>query len=89
MKKLMGIICISVLVAGCATATKIPLPNNQEGMAIECDKPAKCYKKAQEVCPSGFNLVDKSSRNEGGFVNGIGALGEKQTLIIQCKSVAQ
>lgn len=86
MKKLAGIILVVASIAGCATASKIPLPNNEAGLAIECPRIAQCYKKAQAMCPSGYELVDKGSSTQGGFSNGIGAIGTQQSLIIRCKS---
>lgn len=85
MKAVTGIICVSILLGGCATASKIPLPNNEAGIAIECPRVAQCYRKAQQMCPSGYELMDKGSSTQGGFSNGIGAIGTKQSLIVRCK----
>ena len=72
--------------SGCATATNIPLPDNQAGIAIDCpNRVAKCYAKAQEVCPNGYEIMDKGSQTVGGFANGVGAIGSRTTLIIRCK----
>lgn len=79
-----------VALAGCATASKIILPGNESGFAIECPHPGQCYNKAAEVCaPKSYELVDKGSMVEGGFTgNGVyssGAFGSKTTLVVRCK----
>lgn len=78
------------LLAGCATASKIILPGNESGFAIECPHPGQCYNKAAEVCaPKSYELIDKGSEVQGGFagnsVYSSGAFGSKTTLVVRCK----
>lgn len=76
----------SITLTGCATSSQIPLPNNEQGFAIECPRVGQCYRKAQEVCPTGYELLDKGSSTQGGFASGVGAIGQKQSLIVRCKA---
>lgn len=51
-----------VAVAGCATAKPVPLPNGQQGFAIEnCDGMAECYKKAAETCGGKYTVRGNGS----------------------------
>src|SRR6185369_10729905 len=57
---------ITALLAGCATAKPVPLPNGQQGFAIEdCDSMAECYKKAAEVCGGKYEIVGQESGSVG------------------------
>jgi hypothetical protein len=53
----------------CATATNIHGPDGQQAVLIECPGAAvpipACFEKANEVCPSGYQLLDS---HEGGWI---------------------
>lgn len=66
------------VLAGCATAKPVPLPNGEQGFAIEdCDDMAECYKKAAEACGGKYEIVGQSSgtvgtvSGAGGVVSGV------------------
>ena len=82
----MGIYACVALLAGCATADRVPLDNGREGFAIECPRMAQCYKKAAKLCaPSQYEMVDKGSRTQGTLVGGIGSVGQLQNITVICK----
>jgi hypothetical protein len=51
-------------IVGCATSTQIKTPEGVQHL-IECDGTAvpwsTCYKKAAQVCPSGFETLEKNT----------------------------
>lgn len=44
-----------------------------------------CYKKANQTCPSGFNVIDKSENSYTDTYNGEIYTGVHRSLIFQCK----
>jgi hypothetical protein len=69
-------VVLASLVAGCASATEIYGPDGQAAMLIECPGAAvpisACFKKANDVCPSGYALLDTY---EGGATTSITQYG--------------
>lgn len=82
-----AILCL-VALSGCATSSKIQLPNNEAGFAIECPHPGQCYNKAAEICaPLAYELIDKGALGQGAVTmgrGGFGAFETKTTLIVKC-----
>lgn len=74
---------------GCVTADPIMSPGGKQGFAISCDGTARsmtdCYKKAAEVCPKGYNVVDKNS--ESGFSANAYYVGNTKSrdIFVECK----
>jgi hypothetical protein len=54
------------VLAGCATAEPVPLPNGDTGFAIKCGNMADCYKKAAELCGGKYEIVGQA----GGAISG-------------------
>lgn len=80
--------CLMVLaLAGCVTATPIPLPSGASGVAIEgCDSEATCFKKAAEVCKGAYDIVHTSSDVVGaGTAQGGSIVQTVHSMVIQCK----
>lgn len=81
--------CI-VAIAGCATAKPVPLPNGQQGYAIEnCDSMAECYKKAAETCGGKYTLMGNGSEatpvvSSGGGVISATAI-HQYNIMIECE----
>jgi len=80
-----------LLLTGCATATKAGKPGQY---LVECNGAAvplsKCYTKASEVCPNGYDVVERERTNgatTGAYANGVATLGapEYKNLLVQCK----
>ena len=90
MKSILKIILVSTILAGCANANMITLPNGQSGFTINCSGTAvsisKCYEKAGTVCPNGYDII--SSHNQSGVMSNIDgspiATSDKG-MVIQCK----
>lgn len=69
----MKMLLIIGLLAGCTTAEYVMTPDGDDGIAITCFRNIKnCYYEAQQQCPSGYTVLDKT-------------IGEKGTILIACK----
>lgn len=81
--------CIGA-VAGCATAKPVPLPNGQQGFAIEnCDSMAECYKKAAETCGGKYAVIGNGSEttpvvSSGGGIVSATAI-HQYNIMVQCE----
>jgi hypothetical protein len=68
MNRLIIVTCL--FISACATATKITLPNGDSGYDISCAgtgvSVSECFRKAGEVCPSGYDVI--ASHNQGGNI---------------------
>lgn len=87
------IIC-ALLIAGCATSTPIKTGPGPGEYFIECNGLAvpwsKCFAKANESCPNGYELVEQATENgpiTGSYAGGVGAVGQAQYkhLRVKCK----
>ena len=80
---------VSVLIGGCAvSATPIMGPNGGEAYAMNCKGPVeKCYSKAGELCPSGYDVIDRASTAFSVTNSHTGAttVGSRNSLMIECK----
>ena len=62
MKKLL--ILATLTITGCTTTPpeKIVTPDGNEGYSIKCGAgPDNCYTIAGELCPDGYNVIDRSN----------------------------
>lgn len=80
-----------MILAGCATAKPIPLPNGHMGFTVDnCDSQAECYKKAFEACQGhAYDVVNSGSEQVGG-ISGAGGVVTgysvpQYSMQIQCK----
>jgi hypothetical protein len=80
-----------LLLTGCAHATKMGQPGQ---FLVECDGSAvplgKCYAKAAELCPKGYDVLNQERANgpvTGAYAGGIGSIGamEHKSIMVQCK----
>lgn len=82
-----------VLLAGCASAKQVKGPNGEVAYLVQCGNAvkAKCTEKAADLCPKGYNLIERNSSlyDELTKVGNIGVLEIKAdtttTMLIQCK----
>ena len=87
MRKLTIVTGLAALLAGCATAKPVPLPNGQQGYAIEhCGSVSECYKLAAKTCGGPYDIVNGSGGAIGTVSGAGGSLGTAYSLVIECKS---
>lgn len=61
------LLATAALLAGCATVTPEPFkgPNGRDAYAMQCSGGGRtlteCYRKAAELCPVGYAVVDQRS----------------------------
>ena len=83
-----------ILITSCATSQEIVLPSGERGFTINCgsyegDSWSACYQKAGEVCPSGYEILEKSEDKDKNIVANPYSFqtleDDKRTLVIECK----
>ena len=82
-----------LVLAGCASVKQVKGPNGEVAYLVQCGNAVKgkCAEKASEVCPNGYNLLDRNSSlyDELTKVGNVGKLEIKAdtttTMLIQCK----
>jgi hypothetical protein len=81
------VIGLAALLAGCATAKSVPLPNGHPGYAIEdCRSVSECYKLAAKTCGGPYDIVNESGGAIGTVSGAGGVVGTAYSLVIECKS---
>jgi len=81
------VIGLTALLAGCATAKPVPLPNGHPGYAVEgCGRVSECYKLAAKTCGGPYDIVNGSGGAIGTVSGAGGTLGTAYSLVIECKS---
>ena len=62
MNKIYFGIILLVVFSGCATVNEVTLPSGEKGISIRCEEfISRCYEKAGELCPNGYEIKDKTS----------------------------
>ena len=83
------LIGVAVFAGGCAvTSRPIMGPNGGEAYAMNCMGPVeKCYSKAGELCPGGYEVIDRASTGYSSTNTHTGqtTLGTRNSLMIECK----
>ena len=71
MKNFLVVFSLSSLVIACARATPVITPNGNQGYSISCGAAVldKCYEKAGEVCPRGYEVLDRQGSQYLGQVS--------------------
>jgi hypothetical protein len=91
MKSLLTTLLVSIGLAGCMSIdpTSFKGPNGKQGYSMKCSGFGRtldaCYQKAGEVCPSGYNIVDRSSGTVGFMNQGTFMMAPQNGLVIECK----
>lgn len=64
-------------------------PDGRQGYAMRCSGSGRsleaCYQKAGELCSTGYDIVDNASAAVAASINGNFALGQKRSLVIECR----
>ena len=87
------LLILFVALVGCANSKQVKGPNGEEAYLVKCGKAvqAKCTEKAADLCPNGYNLLDRNpdSYDDQTKVGNAGILEIKadttKTMLIQCK----
>ena len=87
MKVLLGCFGL-VLLSGCVQVREIKGPDGKAALALKCGDATACYQKAGELCPNGYDFVDKNNANVIVPVNGSVVGGTQTTLVVECKAPA-
>lgn len=86
MKKLVALMSCIVL-AGCASVTpeKFIGPSGSAAYTMKCSGSGldwdDCYKKAGEICPNGYEIIDKSSD----VIGGASGISTRRHMVLECK----
>lgn len=93
MKNILSLVSILFIVS-CATSKEIVLPSGEKGYTVNCgtyegNSWSACYEKAGEICPSGYDILEKIESNDKQLVatgNLLQTLeDDKRSLVISCK----
>lgn len=82
---------LGIVFIGCATVEPKPLrgPNGRPGYSMKCSGFGRtlqeCYEKAGQVCPAGYDVVDRASGMVAVPVNGGVMAAPQHSLVIECK----
>lgn len=80
-------LCVTLLMVGCAITPKpFTGPSGKQAYSMNCgsDLPG-CYQKAGEVCPTGYNILDRASGTVGVPSQGATVMVPTHNLSIECK----
>ena len=90
MKLLLMTLGCTFFLAGCATSKPIQGPNGKPAYLVKCGGAVidACYKKAAEVCPDGYTLLEKTGGQNGmglGMGNSMTFTKTTNTLLVECQ----
>jgi len=71
----LALLTVPLLITGCTTTTNVMLPSGNQGLNVTCGTGWNhCYKRAQELCPTGYHVHDKRGTND------------RRSMLIECKT---
>jgi len=90
---IIGLVICCVLVTSCAMpvpVTKVVGSNGRPAYSLKCSGFGRdrqdCLKKAGELCPGGYDILDDNSRTNGALVtNNMIIAAHKEYLTISCR----
>ena len=92
--KYLGILATVIIISSCATSQEIVLPSGAKGFTINCgsyegDSWSACYQKAGEMCPTGYDILEKTEEQDKNIVANPYSFqtleDDKRVLVIECK----
>ncbi len=90
--RLMALLTMGLYLAACASISPVEVngPKGKPAFSMECSGFGRtleaCYKKAGELCPSGYNIIDRASSVVGiPQSNGSTMMAPQHSLFIECK----
>ena len=93
MKNILSLASI-LFIFSCATSKEIVLPSGEKDYTVNCgtyegNSWSACYEKAGEICPTGYDILEKIESNDKQLVatgNLLQTLDDdKRSLVISCK----
>jgi len=84
-------VLLTVLLAACGqiTAQEFKGPNGGTAFYMRCSGAGRtmdaCYKKAGELCPTGYNIIERGSDLVAVPVNGGTMASSRRSLAVECK----
>jgi hypothetical protein len=87
MRLSIGIVGLALL-AGCVGVHEVKGPDGKTALALSCGQATNCYRKAGELCPDGYDFVDRNNASFVGGTNGSVYGGTETTLVVECKTRA-
>ena len=73
---------MATILGGCTTAVPIMAPSGTYGYSLNSSSSGDigaCYRKAGEMCPAGYDVIDQHNKSPGFFTNA------DRSLIVRCK----
>lgn len=89
--KQIPLVLIPLFLASCAAIEPQQFvgPNSKAAYSMKCSGMGRtldaCYKKAGELCPGGYNIVDRASGAVGVPMNGGTMMSTQHNIAIECK----
>jgi hypothetical protein len=86
-----GYIAFPLLLAACAAIEPQQFvgPNGKTAYSMRCSGMGRtldaCYKKAGEICPSGYTIVDRASGTVAAVYGGGIVAAPRHNLAVECK----
>ena len=88
----MRMFAVLLLLAGCSGTSAVPIiVQGRQAFSISCDgefsSALDCNKKASEVCPSGYKVLQHEATNSSDFRDGAGFLSNirmTRSLLVSC-----
>jgi hypothetical protein len=79
----------AIVLTGCVHVSQVRGPDGHDAYVLRCGDAEDCYKKAGELCPTGYAIIDQATgfavvpTARGGAVG-----GSDHTMMMQCKGGA-
>ena len=71
---------------GCVSTQEFKGPNGNPAYSMNCGNDLnRCYQKAGEVCPAGYNIIDRSTATAAVPYGGAIIAAPQHTLAIECR----
>ena len=89
--KKITLVFVPLLLAACAAISPQQFvgPNGKTAYSMRCSGMGRtldaCYKKAGEVCPNGYTIIDRASGTVGIPMNGGTMMAPQHNIAIECK----
>jgi len=86
-----ALFAISLTLVSCAGIEphKFVGPNGNTAYSMRCSGMGRtlgaCYEKAGEICPGGYNIVDRSAGTVGMPTGGGTLIAPRESLAVECK----